>query len=45
MNPIFMTFTKKDLVNFFVVMFVAIIVIPNIVPSSYYHHSANCNFR
>jgi branched-chain amino acid transport system permease protein len=39
MNPIFMTFTRKDFVNFFVVMFVAIIVIPNIVPSSYWYVS------
>jgi branched-chain amino acid transport system permease protein len=34
-----MTFTKKDLINFFVLMFVAVLVIPNIVPTSYWYVS------
>jgi branched-chain amino acid transport system permease protein len=39
MKPIFMTFTKKDLINFFVVMVVAIVIIPNIVTTSYWYVS------
>jgi branched-chain amino acid transport system permease protein len=39
MKPIFMTFTKKDLLNFFVVMTIAVVVIPNIVPTSYWYVS------
>jgi len=39
MKPVFMTFTKKDLINFFVVMVVAIVIIPNIVTTSYWYVS------
>jgi branched-chain amino acid transport system permease protein len=39
MKPIFMTFTKKDLINFFVVMVVAIVIIPNTVTTSYWYVS------
>lgn len=39
MKPIFMTFTKKDFINFFVVMFVAAIVVPNIISTSYWYVS------
>ena len=39
MKPIFMTFTKKDFINFFVVMVVAVVVVPNIVPTSYWYVS------
>jgi branched-chain amino acid transport system permease protein len=39
MKPIFMTFTKKDLINFFFVMVVAVAVVPNIVPTSYWYVS------
>ena len=39
MKPIFMTFTKEDFINFFVVMVVAVAVVPNIVPTSYWYVS------
>ncbi len=39
MKPIFMTFTKKDILNFFVLMIIATVVIPNIVPSNYWYVS------
>ena len=39
MKPIFMTFTKKDLLNFFVVMTIAIVIIPYIVPTNYWYVS------
>jgi len=39
MKPIFMTFTKKDIFNFLVLMVIAFLVIPNVVPSNYWYVS------
>ncbi|MDE0766329.1 MAG: branched-chain amino acid ABC transporter permease [Amylibacter sp.] len=39
MNPIFMTFTKKDIINFSVLMVLAVLVIPNVVTSDYWFTS------
>ena len=39
MKPIFMTFTKKDIINFFVLMIIAVLIIPNIVTDSYWYVS------
>ncbi|NBW78285.1 MAG: branched-chain amino acid ABC transporter permease [Betaproteobacteria bacterium] len=39
MKPIFMTFTKQDIINFFVVMVVAVAIVPNIVTNSYWYTS------
>jgi len=39
MKPIFMTFTKKDIFNFLVLMVIALLVIPNVVPTNYWYVS------
>ena len=39
MKPVFMTFTKKDVFNFLFLMVIAVLVIPNVVPSSYWYVS------
>jgi len=39
MKPIFMTFTKKDILNFLALMTIAVVVIPNVVPSNYWYVS------
>lgn len=39
MKPIFMTFTKKDIFNFLVLMVIALLVIPNVVRTNYWYVS------
>jgi branched-chain amino acid transport system permease protein len=39
MKPIFMTFSKKDIFNFLVLMVIAFLVIPNVVPNNYWYVS------
>jgi branched-chain amino acid transport system permease protein len=39
MKPIFMTFTKKDIFNFLILMIIAVLVIPNVVPTNYWYVS------
>lgn len=39
MKPIFMTFTKKDIVNFFVLVIIAVFIVPNIVTNTYWYVS------
>jgi len=39
MKPIFMTFTKKDIFNFLVLMVIALLVIPNVVQTNYWYVS------
>ncbi len=39
MKPIFMTYTKKDIINFFVLMGIAVLVIPNVVTNNYWFTS------
>jgi len=39
MKPVFMTFTRKDIFNFLVLMVIAVLVIPSVVPSNYWYVS------
>ncbi len=39
MKPIFMAYTKKDIINFFILMGIAVLVIPNVVTNNYWFTS------
>lgn len=39
MKPIFMAYTKKDVINFIVLMVLAVLILPNVIKSDYWYTS------